>query len=434
MAALQYVDIPGYNAILIRDTYQNLSKPEALIPVSHEWLSGTDAVWHGGERLWEFPHGDEPSSTVSFGYLDGPMDHFNFQSSAYQYVGIDEIVQIRENQALYLFSRLRRLETHKQIPIRFRAASNPPAREQVARGGWVKARYVDSETRGGRIFIPAGIDDNPYLDKEEYIKSLMELDPITRQQLMKGDWNVKATGGLFKRHWFEVVDSVPTKSIKWIRYWDMAATEEKVGRSESSQPAFTSGCKMGMTPDGLYFIASIIRDRLSPRHAEALVRQTADMDGKEISIWMEQEPGSSGKMVIDHYRRNVLRGFVFRGDPVSKAKVTRAGPFASQAEGGNVFLVRGAWVSDFLDEIELYPNGPFLDQVDSASGAFNKLVSASGVPRISFAGASTTKAAPRGITTGLTRGGEMVEVYEGGELVGMQSVGGGPRPYIPGIR
>ena len=103
MAALQYVDIPGYNALLLRDTFANLNKPEQLIPLAHEWLQNTDAQWKDGNH-YLFPSG----STLSFGYLSSPLDHFNYQGPAYQFIGIDEVVQIRENQALFMFSRLRR--------------------------------------------------------------------------------------------------------------------------------------------------------------------------------------------------------------------------------------------------------------------------------------------------------------------------------------
>jgi len=46
-------------------------------------------------------------------------------------------------------------------------------------------------------------------------------------------------------------------------------------------------------------------------------------------------------------------------------------PLASQAEAGNVYLINGAWNEDFLDEIEIFPDGNFDDQVDSSSGAFS---------------------------------------------------------------
>jgi hypothetical protein len=88
MGALQYVDIPGYNALLMRDTYQNLIKPEALMDRAHEWLHNTDAHWDGNKKCWRFP----PGATLSFGHLENPKDHFNYDSAAYHYIGIDEVV------------------------------------------------------------------------------------------------------------------------------------------------------------------------------------------------------------------------------------------------------------------------------------------------------------------------------------------------------
>jgi predicted phage terminase large subunit-like protein len=383
MAALQYADMPGYNAIILRNTFSNLVKPEGLISRSMEWLNNTDAEWRESKKRWEFPSG----ATLSFGYLDGPRDHFNYQGAAFQFVGIDEIVQIRENQALYLFSRLRRLKG-VNIPIRFRATSNPPAREQIEIGAWVKKRYIDPETRGNRIFIPAKMEDNKHLDIEEYRSTFAEsgIDPITRRQLEEGDWNIQAKGKMLQRHWFEIVDrsKVPIEVLRKIRYWDMASTEVDLEQDANKGPAYTAGVLMTKSKDGIYYILSIIRGRWAPLDSQRTIRQTADVDGLGVHIYMEQEPGSSGVTTIDNYRRNVLAGFVFYGDPAIKKKETRWGPFASQAEAGNIKLVNGYWNEDFLNEAELVPSGPYKDQVDAASGAFLKLagVGASIEPKI----------------------------------------------------
>ena len=45
-AALQYVDAPGYHALILRRTFAALSKPGALIDLAHDWLSDTDATWN----------------------------------------------------------------------------------------------------------------------------------------------------------------------------------------------------------------------------------------------------------------------------------------------------------------------------------------------------------------------------------------------------
>lgn len=422
MAALQYVDVPGYNAVLIRDTYANLSKPEGLIPLAHSWLQGTDARWKEGYR-YEFPSG----ATLSFSYLHGPLDHFNHQSAAYQFIGIDEIVQIRENQALYMFSRLRRGEG-VDIPLRFRCASNPPTREQVARGAWVKTRYVDPKTRRPDIvFIPAWMEDNPHLDTKEYKeKSLSKLDPVTRRQLKDGDWEIRVSGRMFKREWFPIVEAAPVHNIEWVRFWDLAGTERREG---GDQPAYTAGCRMGLTPDGLIFIDDMRRDQLSPLGCEMLVRRTAEMDGRKAKVWMWQDPAQAGKSQISHYARNVLRGFAFRGRPATKGKTVVWSPLASQAEAGNVFLVKGAWNEDFLEEMELLPDGPFNDQADAAGGAYEILagINTDVIPRISVVDEESrgrmTQSSPK-----LMPGEELVEIWEQDKIIGYEIVRPGRIP------
>jgi len=44
MAALQYVDVPGYSALLLRRTYADLALAGALMDRARSWLVGTDAV------------------------------------------------------------------------------------------------------------------------------------------------------------------------------------------------------------------------------------------------------------------------------------------------------------------------------------------------------------------------------------------------------
>src|SRR5262249_56364790 len=88
--------------------------------------------------------------------------------------------------------------------------------------------------------------------------------------------------------------------------------------------------------------------------------------------WMEQEPGSAGVVVIDHYRR-LLSGFRFHGERSTGRKVDRALPLAAQAEGGTVQLRRGVWNGDFLDEVELFPLGAHDDIVYATTLAFSRL-------------------------------------------------------------
>jgi predicted phage terminase large subunit-like protein len=359
MAALQYADCSVYAALLLRRTFKALTLPEALLDRARMWLTGTDAHWQGDSSSWVFPSG----ARVVFGYLENDKDVEQYQSAAFQMIGFDELTQFSEYQYRYMHSRLRRLEG-SEIPIRMRGASNPGSIGH----DWVKQRFITEGLANRRPFIPATLDDNPSLDRETYVKSLDQLDPITREQLLKGDWSVRSAGAIFRREWFEIVDEAPVDCRK-MRYWDMASTEADKGKD----PDWTAGCLMGIDKTKTIYIIDIKHFRGTPGANEQLVKQTAELDGHGVPVRMEQEPGSSGVKVIDDYRRRVLMGWNFMGDKVTGNKQIRANPLASQAYAHNVKLVRGNWIGAFLDEVEIFPNGAHDDMVDSASGALTQL-------------------------------------------------------------
>jgi len=365
MAALQGIDVPGYNAILLRRTFKDLSLPEALISRSHEWFSGGRAHWNGDLKKWTFPS----TATITFGHLEHEKAKYQYQSAAFQYNGFDEVTQFTESQFTYLFSRLRRLRTNAHVPLRMRSAANPDG----IGFEWVKRRYVNPG-REDRPFVASTLADNPHLDQEAYVESLNELDPITRARYLDGDWNVRPEGKKFRREWFEIVDDHPTKIRKAVRYWDLAATEAKQG----TDPDWTVGTLMAIDREGTVWVINVKRFRKTPGATETAILQTAAEDGRHIPIRMEQEPGASGIIAIDHYEKALI-GYIFSGDRVSGNKEVRANPLASyadpgentSAEFGRVKLVSGPWIERWLDELTLIPDSEHDDQMDSASGAFN---------------------------------------------------------------
>lgn len=353
MAALQFVDYPGYAALIFRRTYADLSLPGAIMDRAGDWLGGTAAKWNGTEKTWTFPTG----STLTFGYLEHENDKYRYQGAELQMIGFDELTQFSETQYRYLFSRLRRLQG-VELPVRMRSASNP--------GGvghdWVYNRFFTEGRAAGRYFVPSMLTENPHLDAEEYLQSLAELDPYTKALLLKGDWTAKPPGRKFRREWFKVVDEAPADA-KAVRFWDLAATEPKPGKD----PDWTAGALVAFK-GGQYWIKDLVRTRATPGGVEDLVRQTAEMDGRAVDIWMEQEPGSSGVNTIHHYATQVLVGFTFRGRRATGSKEVRANPVSSAAQAGNIFLVRARWNGAFLDEVVSFPGGSHDDQVDAVSG------------------------------------------------------------------
>lgn len=207
-AALMYVHVPNYNALIVRRTLAELAKAGALIDMSKQWLTSTDAKWNEQQKRWTFPSG----ATLEFGYIERMSDVYQFQSAQFNMIGFDELTQFEEGQYLYLFSRLRR-EVDSVVPSRMRSASNP--------GGvghdWVKRRFVTDHSPD-RIYIPAKLDDNPFLDKEEYRQSLAQLPDDLRRQLEDGDWDA-TPGAVFSefRRNIHVVDPI-TIPKHWARF------------------------------------------------------------------------------------------------------------------------------------------------------------------------------------------------------------------------
>ena len=361
MAALQYVDQPHYAALLLRRSYADLSLPGALMDRAKEWLMPTDAKWRESSKTWTFPSG----ATLSFGYLEHNGDEFRYQSTEFQFIAFDELTQFEENQYRYMFSRLRRT-ADSSVPLRMRTASNP--------GGvgheWVRSRFIDADPLNDlRVFISARLPDNPHLDQDAYIASLDQLDPITRRQLLQGDWTARQPGNLFQREWFSVVEDVPVFINRSVRYWDLAATPKRAG----TDPDYTAGVRVDYANDGLYYVVDVQRMRGTPAEVEKRIAQTAAMDGEKTNIVIEQEPGASGVNTIYNYVTRVLSDYTVRGQRATGSKLERAGPVSSQAEVGNIRLLRGPWIGDFLDELEAFPYGGHDDQVDALSGATMRL-------------------------------------------------------------
>lgn len=377
MAALQYVDVPGYSALLLRRTFAQLVQADSLIPRSHEWLQGTDARWNEQQHQWTFPSG----AVLKFGHLQHENDKYDYQGAAYHFLGFDELTQFTNTQYTYLFSRARRRKQEpgkpppaaSWVPVRVRASANPGGDGHA----WVKQRFLVEGRAKGRVFVPSKLEDNPSLDREDYGKSLAELDPVTRKQLEDGDWDIVPRGKLFDRAWFRLVDAIPPVVLakgKRVRYWDLAATEVS---ADAKDPDWTAGTLL-YEYGGDYYVRNVRRTRENPGGTEAFIRRAAEEDGYEVPIWIEQEPGSSGKSIVDHYARTVLKGYTVRGNRETGNKVARAEPVSSAAEKGRVFLGPGSWRTEFLDELHVFPQtGQHDDQVDATSGAFRK-VSASG--------------------------------------------------------
>lgn len=197
MGALQYVNVPGYSALIIGKSYKDLSKPGAIMDRCRSWLAGTDAQAIDGGMQWRFPSG----AIISFGHLEDKNAHLSFKSAEYQYIAFDELTQFPEEQYLFLRSRCRKVHGIK-VPDRLRSASNPGG----AHHDWVYNRFVNPDTRNPNcVYIPAKVNDNPHINQADYLEMLAGLDPITRAQMRDGIWVRDSAGLLYEIDWDKAV-------------------------------------------------------------------------------------------------------------------------------------------------------------------------------------------------------------------------------------
>jgi predicted phage terminase large subunit-like protein len=151
-----------------------------------------------------------------------------------------------------------------------------------------------------------------------------------------------------------------------VRGWDLAACSE-LGS------AYTAGVKIGKGPDGVFYIADVIRERLEGARVRQVIVTTAEQDGYDCEIALPKDPAQAGKVQAADYI-SMLAGFRASAEPQTGSKETRAEPLSAQAEAGNVKLVAGAWNDPFLDEAATFPNGSFKDQIDAAANGFARLI------------------------------------------------------------
>ena len=187
---LRFMHRPSHRALLLRRSMPELRE---LIDKSRELYPKAfpGAKFREVEKIWRFPSG----ALLEFGYLDRDADVYRYQGQAYSWIGIDELTQYPTEFPLqYLQSRLR--TTDPEIKTYIRCTANPGG----VGGSWVKKRYLDpsppnesftGEDKITRKFIPARLDDNPYLAEDgKYEKMLQSLPPVQKKQLLDGNWDV----------------------------------------------------------------------------------------------------------------------------------------------------------------------------------------------------------------------------------------------------
>ena len=413
---LRHIDNPEFGAVIFRSSMTQVTEQGGLWDASmklYNLVPGSRPI-RSPKPYWKFKSG----AKVSFRQIARDDDVYDWQGTEIPCIEFDELTHFSEFVFFYMLSRNRSM---CGVAPYVRATCNPDADSWLA--GFI-AWWIDQDTgypipeRSGKIrymarvneevvwgdtpeevirianeadydveitrddvksvtFIHSSIYDNEALLKTnpQYLSNLKAQSIVERERLLYGNWKIKAAKGLFfpRAALPELLTDVPNDVTKWVRAWDLAATDT----DEGGDPAYTASVLLGKRKDGSYVIADATNHRYKAEKVRALVKQCAVSDKakhKRVRIRMSIDPGQAGKEQFQSYTK-MLAGFSVNGVRESGTKEARAEPFAAQWQAGNVYVVAGPWTEALLGQYESFPESKFKDMVDAGSNAFNELES-----------------------------------------------------------
>jgi len=142
--------------------------------------------------------------------------------------------------------------------------------------------WKDPRTEEGELLWPERFDAGWITDLKVALGSYGAAGQLQQQPAPAG-------GGLFKREWFEIVGAAPREAQR-VRYWDEAG-------STATRADYSAGVLLARDGDGVFYVENVVRGQWSALSREDIIKQTAmndDANYGQITLWMEQEPGSGG--------------------------------------------------------------------------------------------------------------------------------------------
>ncbi len=220
-------------AVLFR---KNLKRLDDLIMRSRELFPSFDPRmgikgWNAEKKRWTFSSG----YVFDFDHLDGPDDHEAYHGQEITALLFDQVEEVPFEVYQYLAANVRSKDDDMRKLLMIRCTANPGGRHAK----WVKDYFVAPHRAGNKIlrdevklpsgrtrattrcFIPAKLEDNPYLYSDpQYEAALEKLPEHMRKMYRDGDWDV-VIGSFFASKFdprTHVIDAFPLPPTWEVRY------------------------------------------------------------------------------------------------------------------------------------------------------------------------------------------------------------------------
>lgn len=403
---MRHVTNGEFEAVILRRTRPQITQAGGLLSESEKVYPDLGGKCNLSSLKWEFPSG----ASVQFKQMQHEKSKLEWQGAQLALCIFDELTHFTEGQFFYLVSRMR---SDSGVRPYMRGTCNPDSDSWVAA---LIAWWIDQDTgyaipeRSGVVrwfvrdgddllwgdspedlrakvphwddsrfrpksftFIAATVYDNLALlaNDPDYLSNLMALPLVEREQLLGGNWKIRASAGmLFREDWVTVIDTLPADIVRSVRWWDLAGTEPTAAQKKNDKggPDWTVGLRLDETASRRFIVSDVVRIRETPDGVKRAIKNTAAKDGRKVRIGIPQDPGQAGK----YQARDIIKmlsGYDIRAIREEGTKTQRFGPFSAQCEAGNVDIMKGVWNRAFFAELVAFPDSKFKDQADGCSGA-----------------------------------------------------------------
>lgn len=254
---------------------------------------------------------------------------------------------------------------HLMIPMEFEPARACTTPLQVVQPDGTKKDWTDPRSYDGELMDPVRMPPKA-----------IAVTKLSGDYMYAGQYQQRPApreGGMFKVDKIEIVDSCPAGG-NTVAGWDFVASKGK--KSPYTVRALMT--KVG----GDIYIRHVDRRRTNPTELIAMIEEVCADDhsaNSAVLISMPQDPGQAGKSQKWQIAEKLM-GYDYRITPETGDKEMRARPFAAHVGAGRVYLVKGAWNGDYIEELRNFPAGSYKDQVDASSRCFMELLSFTDAP------------------------------------------------------
>jgi hypothetical protein len=223
--------------LLLRRKFKDLEHTHLLnIPIE---VPPELATYNDSKHFLKFP---STSSVMVFGHCQHEKDIASYLSTEWDIILVDEGSTFTPRMLRLLRTRLR--TKNRTIRPQFVVGTNPGGEGHL----WLYQRFISrevppEESRGYKTsewaFIPSALEDNEYLDADEYEKQFSDLSDEEYRGYRHGDW--EAFAGQFFTSWRRAVHVVPSDTpvedwwervacLDWawtgVGYFSMGAVDE----------------------------------------------------------------------------------------------------------------------------------------------------------------------------------------------------------------